>query len=173
MKFPLVLLGFMASGKSALGKKMAHQLNVPFTDTDQMIEEREKMGIGKIFKQKGENYFRSLEKELIQNLDYSKKQVIAIGGGTACYPEILMFLKDRASLIYLQLPKEILIGRLRSEKHKRPLTAELSDEEIKQMVVQKMREREPFYLQADFIVKNPNATAKKILAEIGLSVERE
>jgi shikimate kinase len=82
----IFLLGFMGSGKSTLGKKLANKLNVPFFDLDKIIEEQIGISIAEIFKTKGEEYFRTLETQVLKQLIYKQaKFVIATGGGAPCF----------------------------------------------------------------------------------------
>jgi len=163
MKFPLVFIGFMACGKTAMGKKLAGKLQIPFVDTDELIEETTGLSITEIFEKRGEAYFRELESRVIRRLNYSQKQLIALGGGAISFQDNLAFLKERSTLVYLKQPKRILIGRLKGNRNQRPLTANLSDEEIREMVEQKMKIRKPFYRQADLVIEMQKMTHKQIL----------
>jgi len=77
----IVLTGFMASGKSAVGKELAKRLKMDFVDTDNLIEEREGMEISRIFREKGESYFRDVETKIVKEVAEYKNSVIATGGG--------------------------------------------------------------------------------------------
>lgn len=161
--YPIYIMGFMASGKSTFGKKLATLLGVDFIETDRLIEEREKKSIQQIFDEKGELYFRKLEKEILQNMDLSKKTVIALGGGTPCTAKNINWIHSHGSSIYLKLSTDLLIGRLRQNKQKRPLTKSLSDEEIGQLVREKMKERAPYYQSATYSFDIENGTLKEMI----------
>ena len=81
----IILIGFMGAGKTAVGKRLARQMDLTFVDTDDMIEEQQGRSISDIFAKNGEAYFRSLETEVLcQLLDSKERCVISVGGGTAC-----------------------------------------------------------------------------------------
>ena len=82
----IVLIGYMASGKSTIGKILAKELNLSFIDLDHYISDREQMSIPEIFNQKGEIYFRKIEtKCLLEVLEKEQEFILSLGGGTPCY----------------------------------------------------------------------------------------
>ncbi len=84
----IVLIGYMGSGKSSVGKKLAEVLGISFMDLDDEIEKREHISIQKIFSKKGEIYFRKIEKEVLQTILIKRDSfVLATGGGTPCYAD--------------------------------------------------------------------------------------
>ena len=156
MRFPIFLCGFMASGKSSFGEKLARHLAIKFLETDALVEEKSGLSIDELFDLRGEEYFRTIEKQVLREIDYSDRCVISLGGGTICNNESLDFVKSKGTLFYLRLELPILIGRLRKNREKRPMTKGLSDEAIADLVKNKMHEREPYYLRADHIVEIQN-----------------
>ena len=99
----------MAVGKSAVGRKLALKLKLPFVDLDQAIEAREEVKIKEIFECKGEAYFRKVEKETMKEILSRDGQVIATGGGAVMDSENLHLLKQRSVLISLIAPPETLL----------------------------------------------------------------
>ncbi|MFN5829806.1 MAG: shikimate kinase, partial [Bacteroidota bacterium] len=85
MKKVVYLTGFMGSGKTTVGKKLAAQLNYTFIDLDSYIEKQEGRSISELFNEHGENYFREVEHQCLQTLLKLEKLVIACGGGTPCF----------------------------------------------------------------------------------------
>ena len=82
----IVLIGYMASGKTSIGKKLAEKLNYNFLDLDDFIEEKENMSVTDVFKEKGEIYFRKQESQYLNRLLKSKNNtILSVGGGTPCY----------------------------------------------------------------------------------------
>src|SRR6056300_171913 len=124
----IVLIGYMASGKSSIGKKLADKLNYDFVDLDDFIEEKESMSVSKIFKKKGEVYFRKQEalylKGLLQN---KEKTILAVGGGTPCYSGNmeLILQSDNVTSIYLKASLSTLANKLMTKKAKRPLISHI------------------------------------------------
>lgn len=162
MDCPVYLMGFMASGKSSLGARLARRLAIDFIDLDTFIEEKEGKSISAIFEENGEEYFRKLEQNALQIVS-TKIAVISLGGGTPCQKENLDTIKKTGQSFYLKVRTEVLIGRLKNQKHKRPLVANMERIELNQYVEQKLAEREPFYLQANFTIEKEKAVPNDIL----------
>ena len=158
----IVLIGYMASGKSTIGKLLSQSLFLPFIDLDHYIEKKEGKTISEIFKDKGEIYFRYQEHFYLKELLASKgKFVLSLGGGTPCYAGNMNLISenDKTKSIYLQASIKTLVERLTSKKEKRPLIAELSDEKLTEFVAKHLFERREFYEQSDYKIK---VDAKKI-----------
>lgn len=147
----LFLVGFMASGKSSLGKKIAQHFNLEFVDLDKYIETKENCSINEIFEKYGEEKFRELEAQYLRELDLNEK-VIATGGGTPIFHKNMVYMKENGAVVYLIVPAEIIIGRLRQNKEKRPLVKDLSDEELVEYVETTLAKRRVIYSAADILV---------------------
>jgi len=118
----IVLIGFMASGKTAVGRKLASRLKMGFIDMDLLIESQEGMKISDIFRLKGEPYFRNLEKSMIKSFQHLKNVVISTGGGVVKDSGNRRILRRMGKVIYLDTSPEAMISRLKkSEIDKRPL----------------------------------------------------
>lgn len=148
----IYLLGFMGSGKSTFGKKLSGKLGYTLMDIDQVMEVIEKKTVAEIFSEKGEEYFRRLEADILHSSVLHKNAVISCGGGTPCYFDNMDWMNDRGLTVYLKMQPEILYGRLKERKTKRPLIANLSDPELKDYIFQKLSEREIYYLKAKMIL---------------------
>ena len=114
----IILLGYMGSGKSTIGKLLAHSLALPFEDLDDFITRKEGKEISEIFAQKGEIYFRKQELAYLKELLSSPSpMVIALGGGTPCYGKAMELVRAASPYsFYLQLPPPVLRARLLPEK---------------------------------------------------------
>lgn len=143
----IYLVGFMGCGKSTIGKKLANRLGYHFIDLDIYIEQKYMSPIAAIFQKQGEAHFRQLESKSLHEIQ-GFGQVIATGGGTACFYDNMDWMNRQGTTIYLELSPEALFSRLVNVKYKRPSTKDLSDEELKQFIIQKLDERKPFYEQA-------------------------
>lgn len=97
----IVLTGFMASGKSTVGRALAQKLNVSFIDTDQLIETEQKRQIKDIFAQFGEPYFRTLETEAVRQVCRKDGQVIATGGGIVLNPKNIELFRKNSIIVFL------------------------------------------------------------------------
>lgn len=150
----LYLLGFMASGKSFLGKKLALDLGLSFVDLDDLIEEKEACSIAMIFEKKGEAYFRALEQECLHETALLENHLIALGGGTPCFFLNMEWINNNGISFFLDVPLEILVQRLLLEPNKRPLLKGKNREELQLFVAKKLEERRPYYNKAKYIIKN-------------------
>lgn len=164
----IILIGYMGAGKSTLGKHLAIKLGVPFIDSDKRIEEQEGQSINEIFDQKGEDYFRTKEAELIKALFSKKEFVLSTGGGLPCFNGLMDELNALGTTIYLQHKPELLFGRLRANNSKRPLLAELDDNELRAYVKSKIAEREIYYTKAQMILKKEEQTRDEIIRRLDL-----
>lgn len=119
----IILIGFMGSGKTAVGKILARYLQKKFVDVDTVIEKEQECSINELFENKGEAYFRDLEQTCIDALTKNKGQVIATGGGLPIYSAI----PPKSLIVYLDAYFDNILKRLPAKEHaKRPL---LQDEE--------------------------------------------
>jgi shikimate kinase len=149
----ITLMGYMGSGKSTLGKKLAKKIQAPFVDLDMEIEKKEDKSIEQIFNEKGEAYFRKIESAVLSEiLGNGGDVVLSLGGGTPCFNNNLMLIKKMSTSIYIKLPAITLVQRLnQSNKNIRPLIANLSQSELLPFIEQQLTEREEFYSKADYI----------------------
>lgn len=165
----LVLLGYMASGKSTIGKLLSEKLFVPFIDLDEYIEFKENSSITTIFKEKGEIYFRNIEHRYLKELIHTEEHfVLSLGGGTPCYANNmeLILKSDHITAMYLQASIPTIVERLIAGKDKRPLVKELGDEKLTEYVAKHLFERRFFYEQAHHKVVIDHKKIDAIITEI-------
>ena len=124
----IIFIGFMGSGKTTLGRKIAKHFGRLFLDTDLLIESRENMEILDIFKQHGEKYFRNLEREISELIQNSiRNSIIAVGGG---FPTAVSSLQKLGFVIYLDIDFDFMISEVKkhpAELEKRPLLENLDE----------------------------------------------
>ena len=159
----IFLIGFMGCGKTTLGKKLARTLNYNFIDLDSYIENKTTEKITEIFDKKGEQYFRDLEKESLNEICKMDNLAIATGGGTPCFFDNMQKILGSGKAIYLKIEIEDLLERLETEKSQRPLIKNKSAKELRGFINLTLLERKRFYKQANFIVDAKNITAKEIV----------
>ncbi len=159
---PIFLCGMMASGKSTVGKYLASRLNVPFSDLDQMITKQESMSIPEIFLEKGEEYFRKTERNLLVKESQRTKGILALGGGSLQNQQIIDHLKVYGLLIFLKVPQSVLLSRLKSGRN-RPM---LSNVNIEQKIDQLLNERTSYYSQADITVEVGTETHNQVVDQL-------
>ena len=149
----IILIGFMGAGKTSLGRATARKLKIPFLDTDKMIVEREGMTINEIFASKGEAYFRSLETQVITELQKEEGGfVLAVGGGLPLREENRPLLRKLGQVIYLKTDPAVLAKRLEADTT-RPILRQ-GEGTVEEKVRRILKEREPKYMDAADIVVN-------------------
>jgi shikimate kinase len=163
----IFLTGFMGSGKTTIGKKLAKILRINFIDLDHYIEQKEKLTVQSLFENFGEAAFRKMEQTcLIEVLKNEKNSIIALGGGTICYETNLQKIKKNGLLVFIELPAITLAQRLERSKVQRPLLKNLSGEELITFVSNKLNERKAFYDKADITVSGINLTPQVLRQKI-------
>jgi len=144
----IFLIGYMGAGKSTMGKWLAQVMNLEFIDLDNFIEARQHKTIKEIFAEIGEEGFRQLERRSLEEVSQFEDVIISLGGGTPCFFDNMEVVNQAGTSVYLKPSEEVLLRRLSKGKHKRPLLAQKSDEEILQFMREQLAWREPFYLKA-------------------------
>ncbi|MDF1576398.1 MAG: shikimate kinase [Bacteroidales bacterium] len=162
MESRIFLIGFMASGKSTLGAKLARRIGYQYVDMDQLIEETAEMSIASIFNEHGEEVFRKWEHDILSELFSREKLVIATGGGAPCHSEMMDLMNRHGTTIYIQLSPEALKGRLIRSRTERPLIKGKSEPELLDFIGKLLREREIFYMRATYIVNGINLQAEEL-----------
>jgi shikimate kinase len=149
----IYIVGFMGSGKTTAGKKLASLLGWSFVDLDKKIEEHEGKSIPEIFSQNGEDYFRKIESYLLRNLKTKSDTVISTGGGTPCYSDNMDFMLGNGLTLYLRLTPGELKSRLSESKGERPLIKDLDQKELLSFIEQRLSDREKWYERCDITIK--------------------
>lgn len=155
----IVLIGFMGSGKSTLGRLLAKETGAYFLDTDSMIESSQGKSVTGIFKENGEAYFRILENETVHWLKENvSNAIISTGGGMLVYCEEL---KEVGKVIYLSVPFETIMSRMNAkERDKRPLFKDVAE-------AQKIYdERDAIYREKADIIINADSHIDTVLARL-------
>ena len=168
----IVLLGYMASGKSAIGKMLSENLNLLFIDLDSYIEECEKMTISDIFEKKGEIYFRKKEGLYLKQLFELKNDcIISLGGGTPCYGNNMDVITENAQSFYLKASINTIFNRLKNETSQRPLVSTIGVENLKEFIAKHLFERSIYYDKASSTIEVNDKSVEKIVSEIKLNLE--
>lgn len=163
----IFLIGFMGSGKTYWGKQLSQKLSIPFFDLDEQIESHEEKSIQEIFATEGEEYFRLLEKDTLHIITESHSSfVMAAGGGTPCYYNNIEYMNRSGTSVWINTPTDMLFRRLISEKEKRPLIKNLSDEQLKGFIIKKFADRKIYYDQADVIIEEDSKSLEQIVEKI-------
>jgi len=168
MEKNLTLTGMMGVGKTTIGKRLAKKLNYAFVDIDKIIEKKEDLSISLIFKNKGEDYFRKIEKELTLKELKKNNSVISLGGGAFINGSIRRCAKKHSISFWLDVPIGILIKRLKKSKNRPVLSVDKKDESIKKIYFT----RKKFYNHANYRIKCKELTLKQITEKILISYEK-
>ncbi len=164
MKTNIALIGFMGSGKTAVGRVLAEKLNKQFVEPDSLIEQKAGKSIPQIFARDGETAFRELEIELTKEVARGKNQVIACGGGIVLNKINIDRLKDEAVIVYLTASPAVILKRTSADKNERPLLLS-SNKAV--TIGELLRFRKPFYERAaDIKIDTSKLDIKSVADEI-------
>lgn len=164
----VVLVGYMASGKSTIGRILAKSLEIDFIDLDDAIALTVGISIPEIFKTKGELFFRKTEMQVLEQLLTSNKNfVLATGGGTPCYGTSMDSIVNKSThSVYLKHSIPSLTERIIAEKEKRPLVANRLDKELPEFIGKHLFERSMYYAMATKTVNCDKKSIEEIVNEI-------
>lgn len=164
---PIYLIGFMGSGKTTVGKKLAKQLGYLFIDLDAYLEKKYQCKIAEVFEKDGEDVFRDRERQCLVELSGLDNAVVSTGGGTPCFFDNLDKMKATGLTIYLKASSSLLKDRLKNAKTERPLLKDAnSEEELLSLIESKLNQREPIYNQAHIIVNAASIQSDEIVKAI-------
>ncbi|MGH7671332.1 MAG: shikimate kinase [Gemmatimonadales bacterium] len=162
MKKHIVLIGLPGSGKTTVGRLVADQLHAGFVDIDSILNRKEGKPIAMIFAEKGESAFREMERKEMEAALAHQPAVVAPGGGWAVQPGALGTAKAAAYVVYLKTRPEIAAARAAPSGTRPALMGEDPEAQMRALI----KEREPFYLQADAKVETDKKTAADVAAEV-------
>ena len=158
----IVFVGLMGAGKTAIGRKVAAALGLPFTDSDHEIETVSRMTVPDLFERYGEAEFRALEQRVILRILEGGPQVLSTGGGAFVNAQTREAIADRGVSVWLKADIDILMERV-SKKQNRPL---LKTADPRAVLEKLMRERYPIYAEADLTVPTRDERKEVIAAEV-------
>ena len=157
----------MGSGKTLVSKELSILNNFKIFDLDTEISKQNNRSITEIFKEKGEIFFRKTEKEVLEKILSTEKNIIlSLGGGTPCYYNNIDSINEKTISVFLKTNVKTLAQRLSSEKDKRPLIQNISNEDLQEFIAKHLFERNPFYNQAKITINTDNLSAREIAEEI-------
>lgn len=165
----IILVGFMGTGKSAVGKMLARRLNRPFVDLDRQIEREAGRSVRQIFAREGETVFRRLEAKAVREAVALKSQVIATGGGVMCDEENVQALKSSGVLVCLTASADAILERIATSLVSRPL---LAGGDPKERVTALLALRAPTYARADVTIDTTGQTLEEVSEEILCKIEK-
>ncbi len=161
----IFLIGFMGSGKTTFGKKLAAKLKMKFVDLDEAICIRtEYASIKDLVAEKGFDFFRQEESDALKSM-LPEGKVISTGGGTPCYFDNMEWMKSNGTVVFLNVDEGVIYSRLmNTDFEERPLLKNMNEEELKNFIHEKLEERLPFYKQAHIVFDSVNEKMEDLLA---------
>jgi len=159
----IFLTGFMGSGKTTIGRALASSLSIPFFDLDQIIEDEIEMSIKEIFQDKGEDFFRDLETNLLHKTTKSSdKFIFSTGGGIVIREENRKFMRENGTIVFLYADLDVIFERIKKNKN-RPL---LNTNDPRGTLYKIWNERKDFYSDCDFKVDVTDLSIEVIVEKI-------
>ncbi len=159
----IYLIGYMGSGKTTLGRKLAEHSGLQFIDMDHYIEERNRKTVAHIFANEGEDSFRRKEQKALEELSEFTNVVIATGGGAPCFFDNIQLMNKTGKTIFLNIDSDIIAKRLSESKTERPLIKGKQEDELISFINESLKKRNEFYLQAQYHVTDPDITPADIM----------
>lgn len=144
----ILLVGFMAAGKTTLGKALAKDLGLQFVDLDLYIESRYHATVSQIFAERGEEGFRQIERNMLHEVAEFEDVIIATGGGTPCFFDNMEYMNAQGTTVFLDASVDVIFTRLTIARTQRPLVAGKTDEELRRYITETLNRRLPYYSRA-------------------------
>ncbi len=165
----IYLVGFMGTGKTSVAKVLAKRLSRKFIEMDEAIEKREKRPITEIFRINGEDYFRRVEKEIVEDISKKNNLAVSCGGGVVLDKDNIKNLKKSGIVICLWANPDVIYKRIRGQSHRPLLNVDHPGERIKEL----LDARKTFYDKADYKIDTSNLTIQEATGEIIKLIENK
>ena len=165
----IILIGYMGSGKTTVGKALSKDTGMMFYDLDWYIESRMRKTVSQIFAERGEEGFRQIEYNMLHEVAEFENVIISCGGGTPCFFDNMDYLNQQGDVVYLKATPETLYKHLLMAKVERPLLKDKSPDELIAYITDHLKERAPFYEKARHTV---DVNVLDNYDKIAISVER-
>ena len=167
----------MGAGKTTLGRALSKILGFPFYDLDWYIETRMRKTIAQIFEERGEEGFRTIERNMLHEVAEFENVIISCGGGTPCFFDNMDYLNQQGETVYLKATTDIICKHLNMSKNVRPLLIGKSPDEVKAFVDEQVSKRNAYYMKAKHILEvhlmdnreKVNTMAEQLIAMTGIS----
>ena len=144
----IIIVGYMGSGKTTVGKALSKDMGIPFYDLDWYIESRMRKTVAQIFAERGEEGFRKIEYNMLHEVAECENVIISCGGGTPCFFDNMDYMNGQGETVYLKASPEVLYGHLKMGKTERPLLKNKTPEEMQVFIAEQLEKREPYYSKA-------------------------
>ena len=148
----IILVGYMGSGKTTVGRALAKELGLQFYDLDWYIESRRHKTVPQIFAERGEEGFREIERNILHEVAKFEDIVLSCGDGTPCFFDNMDYMNGKGDVIWLKADAEVLYKHLLMGKTERPLLKGKSPEELITFIKEQLEWREPYYSKARHVL---------------------
>lgn len=165
----IILIGYMGSGKTTVGKALSKETGMMFYDLDWYIESRMRKTVAQIFAEKGEEGFRKIEHNMLHEVAEFENVIISCGGGTPCFFDNIDYINQQGEVVYLKATPEVLYRHLLMGKVERPLIKNKTPEELIAYITEQVAKREEFYNKARYTL---DVSLMDNYEKIQLSVEQ-
>lgn len=162
----ITLTGYMGAGKTQVGQKLAAELNLPFVDLDSEIEKHSGYSITETIFNKGELFFRKLERQILEEVLQLENLVLSTGGGTPCYYDNIELINRNSLSIYIVYGVKDLYERLEGQQEDRPLIAHLHGDALKEFIAKHLFERKHFYEKSVMSLSGKAKSPEQIVNQI-------
>mgnify|MGYP000033735749 FL=1 len=146
----IILIGYMGSGKTTVGRALSKETGMMFYDLDWYIESRMRKTVAQIFAEKGEEGFRKIEHNMLHEVAEFENVIISCGGGTPCFFDNIDYINQQGEVVYLKATPEVLYRHLLMGKVERPLIKNKTPEELVAYITEQVAKREEFYNKARY-----------------------
>ena len=146
----IILIGYMGSGKTTVGKALSKETGMMFYDLDWYIESRMRKTVAQIFAEKGEEGFRKIEHNMLHEVAEFENVIISCGGGTPCFFDNIDYINQQGEVVYLKATPEVLYRHLLMGKVERPLIKNKTPEELIAYITEQVAKREELYNKARY-----------------------
>ena len=146
----IILIGYMGSGKTTVGKALSKETGMMFYDLDWYIESRMRKTVAQIFAEKGEEGFRKIEHNMLHEVAEFENVIISCGGGTPCFFDNIDYINQQGEVVYLKATPEVLYRHVLMGKVERPLIKNKTPEELIAYITEQVAKREEFYNKARY-----------------------
>ena len=146
----IILIGYMGSGKTTVGKALSKETGMMVYDLDWYIESRMRKTVAQIFAEKGEEGFRKIEHNMLHEVAEFENVIISCGGGTPCFFDNIDYINQQGEGVYLKATPEVLYRHLLMGKVERPLIKNKTPEELIAYITEQVAKREEFYNKARY-----------------------
>lgn len=148
----IIIIGYMGAGKTTVGKVLAKELGLQFYDLDWYIESRMHKTVPQIFAEKGEEGFRTIERNMLHEAAEFEDVVLSCGGGTPCFFDNIDYMNLQGDTVYLKATPEVLFSHLKMGRVERPILKNKTPDELKEFIKTQLSQREPYYLKAKYVL---------------------